>query len=127
MNVCSSAVLSMFCYVSCLQQSHFMGYLEGCISLISQIGVLQALFNGRTSMPSRSPQGQTIQLKGEIISMCQNVYGCRVVQRLLMYADQNIQDQIIEAVLTNVVANAVDTYSNYVIQHILVNGPEDAR
>lgn len=59
--------------------------------------------------------------------MCQNVYGCRVVQRLLMYADQDTRDQIVEAVLTNVVANAVDTYSNYVIQHILVNGPEDAR
>ena len=59
--------------------------------------------------------------------MCQNVYGCRVVQRLLMYAGQDIQDQIVKAVLTDVVANAVDTYSNYVIQHILVNGPEEAR
>ena len=78
-------------------------------------------------MPSRSPQGQTIQLKGEIISMCQNVYGCRVVQRLLMYANAGIKAKIIEAVLRDVVANAVDTYSNYVIQHILVNGPEDAR
>lgn len=59
--------------------------------------------------------------------MCQNVYGCRVIQRLLMYADEETRAGIIEAVLKDVVANAVDTYSNYVIQHILVNGPEAAR
>lgn len=88
---------------------------------------MQALFSGKMSMPSRSPQGQTIQLRGDIISMCQNVYGCRVVQRLLMYADESTRDVIVEAVLQDVVANAMDTYSNYVIQHILVNGPEDAR
>lgn len=59
--------------------------------------------------------------------MCQNVYGCRVVQRLLMYADDSTKANIIETVLGDVVANAVDTYSNYVIQHILVYGPADAK
>ena len=82
---------------------------------------------GRSSTPSKSPQGQVIQLKGEVISMCQNVYGCRVVQRLLMYADEDTKATIIKAVLGDVVANAVDTYSNYVIQHILVHGPADAK
>ena len=49
---------------------------------------MQALLSGKTSQPARGPQGQIIQVKGEIIALCQNMYGCRVMQRLLDFGDK---------------------------------------
>merc|ERR1719343_1241212 len=60
--------------------------------------------------------------------MTENVYGCRVVQRLLEHCAASQLSRVLQEILSKVKQLAVNNFGNYVVQHILEHGrPEDKK
>ena len=62
------------------------------------------------------------------IQLSMHSFGCRLVQRLLEYCTiEDLVERTIADVLSSVLMLAHDQYGNYVIQHLVIKGPDVAK
>ncbi|KAI3424416.1 hypothetical protein D9Q98_009968 [Chlorella vulgaris] len=69
---------------------------------------------------------ETIVSKGHSLST--HTFGCRLVQRVLEHCScADLRDRVVADVLESVVQLSHDQYGNYVVQHLVSQGPPHAR
>ncbi|KAL4431371.1 hypothetical protein ABPG75_006627 [Micractinium tetrahymenae] len=69
---------------------------------------------------------ETIVNKGQ--SLSGHTFGCRLVQRVLEFCSiPELRGRVITDVLGNALQLSHDQYGNYVVQHLVIKGPTDAR
>ncbi|CAJ0935557.1 unnamed protein product, partial [Mesorhabditis belari] len=54
-------------------------------------------------------------------------YGCRVIQRVLEYCNEEQKGPILAKLHDNIKTLVIDQYGNYVVQHVIEHGTEDDR
>ncbi|CAL9754359.1 unnamed protein product [Musa acuminata subsp. burmannicoides] len=64
----------------------------------------------------------------QVVTLSTHPYGCRVIQRVLEYCDDNKTQQIVMGeILQSVCLLAQNQYGNYVVQHVLEHGKPSER
>lgn len=62
------------------------------------------------------------------LTLARHSFGCRAVQRLLQYCSiPEVHDGVIDDVLSSILELTKNQFGNYVVQHLVAQGPEDAR
>eukprot|EP01079_Euglenida_sp_SAG-EU17-18_P009557 gene9557-1718_t len=66
---------------------------------------------------------------GQVPTLAQHPYGCRVLQHILEYCSEDSLRAIVGPIVDEIIANiqilVKDRYGNYVVQHVLENGSVD--
>lgn len=67
-------------------------------------------------------------IAGHVLPLAHHSYGCRLVQRLLQHCTvEEVTSKVIDELVAAVDELSRHEYGNYVIQHLVIDGPDDAR
>lgn len=78
--------------------------------------------------PSDGIGGILTQIADEALQLARHSFGCRLVQRLLQHSTlTDVREQVIVAILSDLLDLTKDQYGNYVVQHLVQYGPAEAR
>lgn len=78
--------------------------------------------------PTDGIRGMAEGICKNALHLARHPYGCRLVQRVLQHCTlEEIHSQVATALVGEIEDLSMHEYGNYVIQHLVVGGPEDAR
>ena len=78
--------------------------------------------------PSEPVREMIESIAGNAMNLARHSFGCRSVQRLLQSCTiEDIHAEVTAEVLGTVLELTKNQFGNYVVQHLVANGPEDAR
>jgi Pumilio-family RNA binding repeat len=81
-----------------------------------------------TVQPSDGVRGMLETIASHALTLARHSFGCRAVQRLLQYCTiTEIHDGVIDEVLSSILELTKNQFGNYVVQHLVAQGPENTR
>lgn len=63
----------------------------------------------------------------DVRGLAMDKFGCRVVQRMLEYCNDRVKERMTRDLRPHIQAMVIHQFGNYVIQNILINGPDEDR
>jgi hypothetical protein len=81
-----------------------------------------------TVQPSDGIRPMLEMIAEHALTLARHSFGCRAVQRLLQYTSiTEIYDQVIGDVLSSILELTKNQFGNYVVQHLVAQGPDETR
>lgn len=66
-------------------------------------------------------------LEGRVEAIARDVYGCRVIQRVIEHSPVDMKEKLLKELCMNISSLIGDQYGNYVMQHLMLYGGEKER
>lgn len=81
-----------------------------------------------TVQPSDGVRDMLETIAKHALTLARHSFGCRAVQRLLQYClISEVYDRVINDVLSSILELTKNQFGNYVVQHLVAQGPEQTR